>query len=324
MQQQKSLILAIPSLALWSAVVWITTLFVLDIWLETYILIETMFFPEFRNPNSGPFGLIGLALFVPCFFAGSYIVYLLEERKEKRRQVEEEARSKIERRLAEQKLILKKLARILSDTQACWDALPSIVARGVNCLDRAETEFSERAFAPFWDAIEDATSALGEYHDALAEIANNAKSYKHKASYVDVSVPEFVCPIGVLPDARPVSTRLERLVRGAQKDFEFATIYEQRRTNQILIAGFQSLSDALAGIGAVIERSLYSLSESLTVSLDVLSISYENNSDILRTMERQSAEQAASRKGFEQAILQLEQDQYRALDNLQRGKKPPA
>ena len=44
------------------------------------------------------------------------------------------------------------------------------------------------------------------------------------------------------------SARLKKVVRTAQCDYRFASIYEQRRTNQLLLSGFNNLNDAVAGL----------------------------------------------------------------------------
>jgi methyl-accepting chemotaxis protein len=53
---------------------------------------------------------------------------------------------------------------------------------------------------------------------------------------------------------------MKAMVRKAQCDFQFAIIYEQRKTNKILIAGFTNLAQALEGMGDRISASIDSLS----------------------------------------------------------------
>ena len=64
-----------------------------------------------------------------------------------------------------------------------------------------------------------------------------------------------------LPDARPTAQRLAVVVRKAQKDFHFATIFEQRKTNKILVAGFSTLASAIYEIGDAISYSLNNLAQ---------------------------------------------------------------
>lgn len=114
-------------------------------------------------------------------------------------------------------------------------------------LDAAEAEFAEGAFAPFWDAVENAVRHLGEADAEMKKIAESMGQYRQLLGLLDQEPPALV--LGVLPSGTPTSDRLRSLVRRGQKSFRFATIYEQRRTNQILIAGFTSLGEALDRIG---------------------------------------------------------------------------
>jgi hypothetical protein len=69
--------------------------------------------------------------------------------------------------------------------------------------------------------------------------------------------------IDALLVSQQTTTRMKALVYKAQRDFQFATIYEQRRTNQILVAGFASFGSTLAGLAAKIAQSLYDVRESI-------------------------------------------------------------
>jgi methyl-accepting chemotaxis protein len=71
--------------------------------------------------------------------------------------------------------------------------------------------------------------------------------------------------------AKDSAGRLQRIVRKAQRNFEFATIYEQRKTNEILIAGFATLGEAIYGLGSRLEQSIGMLCE----RIDDLSSSME-------------------------------------------------
>jgi hypothetical protein len=59
-----------------------------------------------------------------------------------------------------------------------------------------------------------------------------------------------------VPAGQPIADRLRGVVRKGQTSFQFATIYEQRRTNQILIAGFVTLGDALERLRTQIANDL--------------------------------------------------------------------
>jgi hypothetical protein len=128
------------------------------------------------------------------------------------------------------------------------------------------------------------------YQQQVQTIDRIAVKYQQGVPTLPMSMPSFSLPISQLPDARPATTRLASLVRKAQKDFHFATIYEQRKTNRILIAGFGTLASAISELGDMISSSLDDLSSTLHVSLD----------NILRKQDEQTS----------------------MLDNIQRRRKP--
>ena len=105
--------------------------------------------------------------------------------------------------------------------------------------------------------------------DKHKEVWRRIKEAKIKALKID-SLPPFELPLGKLPDLRSTSARLTAIVRESQKDFQFATIYEQRKTNKILIAGFNTLESAIYGLGDAIAFSLNELSNNLQTSLNDL------------------------------------------------------
>lgn len=149
-------------------------------------------------------------------------------------------------------------------------SLRDLVPEANKHLDKAEHEFKEGAFAPFWDEVENATNKLAAYHQGIYEVEHNAKVFSRRSLILSAKVPPFDIPIGDLPDARPIATRLSKVVRQAQKDFHFATIYEQRKTNQLLYAGFGTLASAIDRMRASITEALEDLSSSLNIQLDSL------------------------------------------------------
>ena len=56
--------------------------------------------------------------------------------------------------------------------------------------------------------------------------------------------------------ATATAERMQAIVRKAQRNFQFATIYEQRKTNQILVAGFTTLAQALNQMTGQITASI--------------------------------------------------------------------
>lgn len=115
---------------------------------------------------------------------------------------------------------------------------------------------------------------------------------------------------------------MHRIVRVAQGDFQFSTIYEQRRTNQILVSGFKSLGQAIDGmrhqIGMAVEQ-LHSSVESLATALDDrLQDVHSRIGDLIET----GAEQHEDYIEHERQHAERDEAALGMLDNIQRKRLP--
>ena len=102
-------------------------------------------------------------------------------------------------------------------------------------------------------------------------------------------------------DPLPVSKELRNVERMGQTNFQFANIWEHRRTRTVLLAGFTTLSEAIDGLGSTIEYSISSLQQSVS-------------SDVARLVE----EEIKTREALDSRLL----EQNRMLDNIQNHRKP--
>jgi len=252
-----------------------------------------------------------------------------KEREYEKRQQEEREESRIQWIKQEK----NNLISIITSSENELNKLPSLISDAEQHLDRAEYEFSDGAFAPFWDEIEHATNKLAAYRQNINQLTRNTEDYDRRAKQLTVKVPDFKLPLGKLQNARPTAERLAIIVRKAQKNFHFATIYEQRKTNQLLYQGFRSLGDAIYSMGSEISSSLDGLSNKLNVSLNDLldssreqnRIMSEHNADMERYAENLkslSEREASFRRKFEKESLHKQDKQDIKLDNIQRGRKP--
>jgi hypothetical protein len=126
----------------------------------------------------------------------------------------------------------------------------------------------------------------------------------------------------MLESGAATAKRMKVIVRKAQRDPHFAMIYEQRKTNQILAAGFANLGQALNQITSQIEDSV----ERLSNSLDSMNLSIDeskqsthfqmgNTLDATIQFHEDFLEQASEQATREHKVAEM-------LDNIQRGRKP--
>ena len=183
-----------------------------------------------------------------------------EEAEKERREQQEAARI---RALENQKLVdYQSLLRYGDKSFALFEAMPKYLSRAEELLDQAEEEFKEGAFVPFWDTVEQAANELGHFEHSVRTINYYAKEYTNLTKKYEETPPPFpliLDSVTGLSVAQTTADRMKFIVRKAQCNYQFAQIYLQRKTNQILIAGFTNLTDAVNNMGNLIDESIYDL-----------------------------------------------------------------
>lgn len=212
---------------------------------------------------------------------------------------------------AEQDRIKKTLIQLQTRKQEAIEILPSAISEAEAALDLATFEFDEGAFVPFWDAVEKAVSSLKSYDDGIRTIASTSTGIPDVLKKLD-SPPRINESELIWPDASPTIKRMHQIVRQAQKNIDFTTIYLQRRTNGILVAGFANLGSAIEDMGSRIEGSINTLKQTLESTMYVMSTqNAEFHQESLAAMEAQT-EQAATNA----------EAQKEMLNNIQRRRMP--
>jgi len=206
-----------------------------------------------------------------------------------------------------------------------FESLPKYLSSAEDYLDQAEVDFADGAFVPFWDSIENAAKALAHFNEGVNNIKENLARYTELISECEGPLPQFplaresVTKLGV---ATGTAERMETIVRAAQCNFQFASIYEQHKTNQILVAGFSNLAQALEEMTWQINTSIGGLAGlvdvmSLTVNESIYAIHSRMDDIAERASEHtdELMEKASESAARESKALEM-------LDNIQRRRKP--
>jgi type II secretory pathway pseudopilin PulG len=212
------------------------------------------------------------------------------------RQREANRRKEEEKRIREeqQRTRIRILAVLLNNRNRAliaFEGIPKKLSDAEEMIDVAEQDFQDGAFAPFWDTIEQATTKLAEVNDSVQEVEQHSRWYANSVTQYEINLPAFPISresVHRLLAANSTGQRLKSIVRQAQRDFNFATIYEQRKTNKILIAGFSNLGEALRDLGerlhesiSNLEGSVLSMSNKLEDALYDVSSSVRISNDLL-------------------------------------------
>ena len=78
-------------------------------------------------------------------------------------------------------------------------------------------------------------------------------------------------PVGCVPNPSNIVNHFKSLVRQGQTDFQFATIWEQRKTRQAIVEGFKTLGEAIDQLSNSVEVSVRDLQMNLVSELNRLS-----------------------------------------------------
>jgi hypothetical protein len=128
------------------------------------------------------------------------------------------------------------------------DVLVNLLDTANNHIDNAIRDFEANAFGPFWDSVQEAVRALDAFRCSAKSASQSHEDYHSRLVGLNHTFPALPAFVDRLPNPLPTLRRLSEIVRKGQTDFHFATIWEQRRTREALIAGFNSWAEALSQI----------------------------------------------------------------------------
>ena len=207
-----------------------------------------------------------------------------------------------------------RLTELLHSSQKSVVSLPRILISVQSHLSQASADYAEGVINPFWEQIELAAKQLSEYHDTMLALANSARTYSRQVSTLGVSLPPFPTLKHTIPNPTLEIGQFRKLVREAQKNPHFATIYELRKTNKFLNEGFVNIGNAINGMNDAISDAIRELAASVDNS----------GEEILREITHQTnIYDAHASNQFDQVAkaLIIEAEQLKTLLSMNHPKK---
>lgn len=145
------------------------------------------------------------------------------------------------------------------------------LARGANhhihvCgqwIDAMKTHRQNHALSPFWESVEGGLISIAAYLASIRQIIDLSNAHHEactayrKNGGVSSQLPAFPITASTV-DVRAALERkrqLDEIIYQAQTDYEFATIFEQRRTTTAVIVGFRDLNSAIQELPAALETA---------------------------------------------------------------------
>jgi tetratricopeptide (TPR) repeat protein len=240
------------------------------------------------------------------------------EREERERRLEEERKQEErEKHRQKQEQIYQRMKELGENSLSAFESLPKYLESAASYLNRAEQDFSDNALSPFWESIENAYIQLGNFNEGMHNIRAKLSNYESLAKEYESNIPAFALSrnsINKLDKSYPIYERANELVRKAQKNPDFANIYEMRRTQKILIAGFSNLSEAINNMGREIKGSINDLSESMNSTysrLDDLKNTVEVQTNEIKAIDETERQENEGRKKREEKALNMLDDLHR-------------
>lgn len=220
-------------------------------------------------------------------------------------------------------VLVLKVETIYSDQKANVATLHDLLQQTEASLVRARQLFSEHAYTPFWDSIENAVESLKHFNRRVSLINHSAKDYYAQLEGREHTFPTFPVKNGDLPNPDDLIKDLTERIAEAQRDFQFASIFEQRRTTSAIVTGFRNMQEAITSLRNDIVRSLSTLQSSIEWGLGNLSSNIREGFDELAESQQQST--AELRETLDEHAKETAKHQKfaeAALDNIQNRRKP--
>lgn len=110
----------------------------------------------------------------------------------------------------------------------------------------ANGAFQRKNYSLFWDLVKQNLELCDECVSLLSQLASNAESYVKVLSGRVHDFPVYPIKMEHIPEFKKLSAELDAIIDLGQTDFEFATIYEQRRNRDLIVNGTKNLDEAIA------------------------------------------------------------------------------
>ncbi len=129
-------------------------------------------------------------------------------------------------------------------------------------LNIAEKEYSNNTFSMFWDAMEIVAQDLDEMSFLVWALSVKIKCDYEWATSGLTNFPPFFF-LEVIPDVSDLISKYDKLVRQGFSNYQFASIWEARKTRETIIVGFRSLENAIHGVGNTLRDGFANLNKQL-------------------------------------------------------------
>jgi hypothetical protein len=168
-----------------------------------------------------------------------------------------------------------KLSELLNKSRyLVKNVIPSLLNKIQNCLNDSEKDFTENAYYPFWNNIENATKDFLSLAELISMLEENGKVYTNIINNFRDNIPKSypnIFPYGKeTKSPQDLLKNYNSLIRKAHTNVNFANIYGHFRTQKILLKGFSTLAEAIENMTHEMNSAFDSLNNSINQNFGVL------------------------------------------------------
>jgi hypothetical protein len=216
-----------------------------------------------------------------------------------------------------------RIEKIYNDQLEALLSLNDLIRQTDFSLCQAERLFFERAFTPFWDSVEDAAESLRRFKKIVTTVNESAKFYYVTLEEREHTFPLFPIRSNDLPKPDVLVKRLADTIAAAQRDFQFSSIFEQRRTTSAIIVGFRNTQDALSRLQNDLVSSLSELKMSLDSGVENISSNIRDGfEDLAKSQQLSISDLRDTLNKSTEKDTKHQEFVEGAVDNLQNRRKP--
>jgi hypothetical protein len=152
-------------------------------------------------------------------------------------------------------------------------------------ISHAEREYQQRAYGPFWEAIERTAMNLADVHDSVRSLRGSSQNYQSLLHGREHNFPSHSIRAPI-PDPSRIVRKFQATLRKGQRDFEFATIWEQRATRRAVTEGFGSVGETVNSIGMKVVEDLAGLRSQVSEELHSIGDWQQETLSVLERQDR--------------------------------------
>lgn len=186
------------------------------------------------------------------------------------------------------KLCLKMIDIIDKSTTLAVEGLPKQVNQIQNTLVQIKFEFNDNALVPFWDEVENFVLQMNSFEESLKMLKKNKYIFYKVIQSTENNFPNSFPVSTDINFPEQIFSDFKFIQRQAYKRFEFANLWEQRKSQKIMAFGFSNLKGAIDNMSQSVVSALNELNLTTqqgfeTLSSNIRSMEFNNSQDLSET-----------------------------------------